>query len=462
MQLLMQEINKAVEGTILAKNEETFTAASVDSRNIEEGNIFFALKGDATDGHYYIEEAIKKGAKAIVISDRSKLPIINDYSGIIMVKNTLEALHRLAHYVRMHSPARIVCITGSMGKTTTKEFTAALLSGSKNIFKSEGNMNSLTGFPLSLIHIMPEHEIAVLELAMNHKGEIECLTRIGKPDIGVLLNVSEVHLEFFYSIEEIAHEKLSLVNNLSEDALVVYNNDDKYLRTISRNPRYSYGLLQESDLKINSIEKLEPFGFEGNFTEKDMNYHFHFPVRGKWNLYNLLAAVGIARKLEVEWDVILERIQRLQVPRMRGEVIVLGNNICLVDESYNSNPRALEESLKDFSIMQCRGRKIAVLGDMLELGKNAEIFHRQAGETISKLGFDCIFGIGNLIESMLETIKKEAGNKIELYLFKTSQECRDFIIEYVKSDDCLLCKGSRGMRIDIIVNALKGNFKQDK
>src|SRR4030042_4353635 len=175
MQLLMQEINKAVEGTILAKNEETFTAASVDSRNIEEGNIFFALKGDATDGHYYIEEAIKKGAKAIVISDRSKLPIINDYSGIIMVKNTLEALHRLAHYVRMHSPARIVCITGSMGKTTKKEFTAALLSGSKNIFKSEGNMNSLTGFPLSLIHIMPEYEIAVLELAMNHKGEIECL-----------------------------------------------------------------------------------------------------------------------------------------------------------------------------------------------------------------------------------------------------------------------------------------------
>lgn len=456
MQLTLEKMKNAMNGAILNPGDShLFASASIDSRKTIKGDVFFAMKGNRTDGHLYLQDAIEHGAKGIVISDQSYVVGIPSGVGIILVQNTLNALHQLAQFIRENSHALFVCITGSMGKTTTKEFAAAFAQRQRSVLKSEGNLNSLTGLPLSLIKLMPYHEIAVLEMAMNHRGEIAQLTKVAQPHIGLITNISEVHLEYFGTLDAIAEEKLSMVDNLPGNSTIIYNHDDIFLRRISRTPRYTYGINHSSDLMVNNLQEISPYGYEGEFIENGQCYKFRIPIRGMWNVYNLLAAVSAARILKISWETIQETIPQLEIPEMRGRIFQLRNGIILIDETYNSNPRALYETILDFSRRKLASRKIAILGDMLELGTDEEIFHSLIGEKIAYLPLDIVIGIGKLSSHITRSIENAPHSTIKTYHFESAEECIRHISSLIKPGDSILLKGSRGIRVDLVSKALK-------
>jgi len=455
MYLTLQEIKEAVGGTMISDNGYIYQLAAIDSRNVKGGELFFALKGSATDGHLYIDDAVKRGAKGIVVSDNELALYWRNKVGVILVNNTLEALHTLANYVRKTSKAVIVCITGSMGKTTTKDYAAQLIFGSKKAMKTEGNLNSITGLPLSLIRMKPDCEIAILEMATNKKGEIRKLAKISQPDIGVILNIAEVHIEYFGTLDEIAREKLSLVEELSEGSILIYNNDDEYLRKANWSRKCSYGIEQDSDIMIRDLKKKE-VGFEGYFCEGSLKHHFTFSIRGRWNLYNLLAAVSIARKVGLYWEEIIDRIKVLNVSEKRGEIINLKNGVKIIDESYNSNPRSLLLIMRDFSGMNVTGRKVAIVGDMLELGEHAEKFHHEVIEEISLMNVDVVISIGLMMrEAIRNLVNRKREVKVSFIDFSDNEECFDFLKDFLKPGDIILVKGSRGIKLDEIIENLK-------
>lgn len=459
MNLNLTTIAKAIKAIqVIDKSNKPYNSVSIDSRKIQNGDLFFALKGSKTDGHLFISEAIKRGARGIVISNKKFIPKENNVD-IIIVDDTLKALQNLSKYIRKKSNAKIVTITGSMGKTTTKEFAAKLLSAKFNVLKSEGNLNSTSGLPLSLIKLSEDHQIAVLEMATNKKGEIAQLTKITKPDVAAILNISEVHLEFFGSLKNIAKEKLSVIKHLHKDSTVIFNNDDYLLKDIAYSKKYSYGLENKSDLMIKDAEPIMPYGYKGKFLEKGNTYPFYFPIRGKWNLYNLLAAVSITRNFNVPWDTIIDIIPHLEIPSMRGKLYHLHNDILLIDDSYNSNPRALYEACSDFNNLSVKGRKILILGDMLELGKHSEKLHKIIGEKIAHLNIASVFCIGNLSYLIIKKIKSKSSNKIETFHYEKAEDALDFILNYIKKGDSILIKGSRGIGLDLITNKLISKLK---
>lgn len=453
MFLRLEEINKAIQSRLVYNVDYTFTSASIDSREVKEGDLFFALKGYKTDGHLFISEAVNKGAKGIVIADNEIANIYKGKIGVILVDDTLKALHRLASYVRTKYMATIICITGSMGKTTTKDYATKIISYCKKVMKSEGNLNSITGLPISLIKLMPEDEVAVLEMATNKKGEISRLTEISQPDIGVILNVAEVHIEYFGTIREVAEEKISLAKKLSNNSTLIFNNDNEYLRNIDVRKKFSYGIEVQSDLMIRDLEEWDG-GFSGYFYEEGKEYCFDFPVRGKWNLYNLLAAVSIARKLEIRWEIILKEVSNLTVSKRRGEIFILSNGIKLIDESYNSNPCSLMAIMSDFNRMGWSGRKIAIIGDMLELGEHSMKFHLQVLREIKLMKINVIVGVGPLMREAIDYIAKQEGG-ISFLSFVTSEECGEFLKDFLQPSDAILIKGSRGIQLDKVVELLK-------
>ncbi len=454
MLLNINEIRNAMDGILMSNSDTIFKSAAIDSRDIQGGEIFFALKGQRTDGHLYIDEAIKKGCKGIVVSDIGLANKWKDKTGIILVKDTLKALHDLAKYIRKKYDTMLVTVTGSMGKTTTKDYATKIVSACKSVIKSEGNLNSITGLPLSLIKLMPDCQVGILEMATNKRGEIAILTNVAKPDIAVLLNIAEVHIEYFGTIEEIAKEKLSLIENLNKNALVVYNNDNKYLRDINWQNKYSYGIEKESDLMMKDLIEKEG-GYEGYFYQGKRKYYFNFPIKGRWNLYNLLAAVSVAHLLGIEWDIIVKEVLNLRASKMRGEIINLRDGIKIIDESYNSNPQALLEVIKDFSNREVYGRKIAILGDMLELGDYSENFHNSIIEEISFMRIDIIIGVGELMSQAIKKLGEKVERNVSFYIFNKSEDPVEFIKDLIQPGDVILVKGSRGMRLDYIVEELK-------
>lgn len=453
MLLRLEEINEGIWGELVSEVDYIFTAASIDSRETKEGDLFFALKGHETDGHLYISEAVNKGAKGIVIADSELANIWKGRVGVILVDDTLKALHKLANYVRTKYSATIICITGSMGKTTTKDYAAKIISCLKKVMKSEGNLNSITGLPVSLIRLMPEDEVAVLEMATNKKGEISRLTEISQPDIGVILNIAEAHIEYFGTIKGVAEEKVSLARKLRSDSTLIFNNDDGYLRDIDVNRKFSYGIKVQSDLMIKDAEERDD-GYSGYFYEGGEEYYFDFPVRGRWNLYNLLAAVSIARKLGISWRMILKEVSNLTVSERRGEVSILSNGIKLIDESYNSNPSSLMEIMNEFNGMRWSGRKIAIVGDMLELGEHSMKFHLQVLREIRLMTIDFVIGVGPLMKEAIDYTGKQ-GDGVSFLSFGTSEECGEFLKDFLQPLDAILVKGSRRIQLDRIVELLK-------
>lgn len=444
-----------MDGTILqGPLSMTFNKFNMDSRQTEPGELFFALVADR-NGHDFIPHAIKKGAGGAVISQKISLP--QKPIALIKVVDTLEALQKLAKKVLREHNIKVIGITGSIGKTATKEFSSSLLSPSFHVLKSIGNFNNQLGLPLSLLRLNKTHEVAVLEMAMSAPGEIRALTRIAPPDVAVITNISPVHLQFFKSLEEIGSAKKEILEGMKSDGTAVLNGDDPQIRKIAKDwkgRKILFGLASESDIWARNIQKLGFKGMQFELIYGQRRRKIHIPFFYESHLYNFLAAAATAYALSVPLEHIPDPIKTLKPFPRRGVLIPLKRNIKLFDDSYNSNPRALEAVLKGLADLPSK-RKVAVLGDMLELGENEVEFHRQAGKQVAQWGWDCLVTVGSLSLHMAESALSEGVGKDQIFSFRNSEEAAKEIWSLVREGDFILVKGSRKLKTEKIVDKMK-------
>lgn len=455
VELRLNEIAERIGGKILQGSTSlTFRKFNIDSRLTEPGELFFALIAER-NGHDFIHSAVCKGASGAVISQKIDLP--NKGTALILVKDTLKALQKLARKVLSEHQVKVIGITGSIGKTSTKEFTFDLLSRKYKMIKSEGNFNNHLGVPLSLLKLTDEHEVAVLEMAMSAPGEIRALTCIAPPDIAVITNIKPVHLQFFKSIEDIALAKREILEGTKKDGTAVLNKDDSLITEIAmdwKGKKLFYGLSEDCDIRARNIRKMGWEGMSFDLIYGQAEEHVHFPFLYESHLYNLLASTAVGYTLSVPFEDILTQIKSLKPFSMRGTIVHLKNNINLIDDSYNSNPAALESALKGLSDLPAK-RKIAVLGDMLELGEKEVEYHLQAGKHVAQSGWDLLVTIGPLSRHMVEGALSAGMREDRTFSFEDSEQAAAQIWSLLQEGDLVLVKGSRKIESDKIVEELK-------
>jgi len=455
VELSLNQLSEKMGGKILQGSTSlSFHRYNIDSRLTEQGELFFALIG-SRNGHDFVSRAAKKGAAGAVVSQEIH-PLCKDFA-LIQVEDTLKALQKLAKKVLSEYKVKVAGISGSIGKTSTKEFASSLLALSHKVLKSSGNYNNHIGLPLSILKLTKEHDIAVLEMGMSSPGELTALTRIAPPDVAVITNIQPVHLEFFESIEKIALAKKEILDGMKTDGTAVLNGDDIYIRKIALNwkgKKIFFGLSKNCDIRARNIKKNGLNGMSFELIYGKSNSKITIPFFYESSLYNFLAAAAIAYSLSVPIDAILMQIKTLNPFPMRGVLFELKTNINLIDDSYNSNPAALESALKSLAGVPGK-RKIAVLGDMLELGPNKVEYHIQAGRQVLRYGFDLLITVGPLSRYMAEGALSSGMSHNKIHSFDNSEEAADKIENFLQEGDLILVKGSRGMKTEKIVNRLK-------
>jgi UDP-N-acetylmuramoyl-tripeptide--D-alanyl-D-alanine ligase len=451
MRFTVEQIQQATGGTVLQPGPEAFERFGIDSRTVPEGSLFFAMRGENTDGHLFVSDAFRNGAAGAVVEREIEPPASNFL--LLRVPDSMKALQRLSVAARESRPRKFVGLTGSCGKTSTKEFTAALLSQRYKIFKSEGNLNSLTGLPLSLLS-MGDEACGVFELGMNNPGEIAQLGEILRPDIAMVLNVNPVHLGQFSSLDAIANEKFSLLSHMPADATGIYNADDPLLRTRSSSLKqrsFSFGFSTHASLRILDFQELGVHGSQGCFQWKEVFIPFHTKLCGVANAQNIAAASLCALLLNVEPEQIGEAIQTLQPYKQRGR-LVYHRGIAIYDDTYNSNPRALDLTLQVIERSHGFARKAAILGDMFELGPEETKFHTMAGEQVAAHHIDLLIAAGSRSKSMADAARR-SGVK-EVYWTENATAAGEKANQVLKEGDLVLIKGSRGMKMENTLDVL--------
>jgi len=451
----LNEIAEKIGGKILqGPGSLSFHKFNIDSRLTEPGELFFAIVA-RRNGHDFIPSAVKNGAAGAVISQ--KISLADKNFALIQVANTLKALQELARKVLAEHSVKVIGITGSTGKTTTKEFIFTLLSQKFKVLKSEGNFNNQLGVPLSLLKLKDTHEVAVLEMAMSGAGEIKILTQMAPPDIAVITNISPVHLQFFKSVDEIALAKKEILEGIKKDGTAILNGDDERVEKISedwKGRKILFGFSERCKVRICDVPKKGWEGMSFNLRYGQRKENLSLPVLYDSYLYDFLAAVAVSYALAVPVENILDQAGACKPLSMRGSLLRLRNNIRVVDDSYNSNPKALEAALKGLADLPSP-RKIAVLGDMLELGKDEVDFHFQAGRQVALSGWDILVTVGPLSQHMAEGAHSEGMRKNQIYSFQDSDKAAVQIWTLIQDNDLVLVKGSRGMTMEKIVERLK-------
>jgi len=437
---------------------QTFNSYSIHSHTSLPGSLFFALKAER-NGHLFIPDALQHGAAGAVISQEI-LPV--DKAKVLLhVENTTLALQILAHKVLSDSGCQVVGITGSVGKTTTKEFTSHLLAEKYTVLKSEGNFNNHLGLPLSLLNLTHKHEIAVLEMGMSHYGEIQTLTQIAPPDVAVILNIKPVHLEYFENIDGIAAAKKEILQGAQPDGTAVLNADDFRVLEIAKDWKGKtilFGHSDQCDIRALEIKKMGLEGMAFQFVYGSDSAEVKLPFLFDSYLENFLAAAGVAYAYSVPFQNVLDSLSHLEPSPQRGIHHKLEGDIHLIDDSYNSNPAALESALKSLSASPGQ-RKIAVLGDMLELGKQEASFHIQAGRTVVQNNWDLLITVGPLSLHTAEGALLEGLKKENILSFDNSAETAANIKKIIQKGDLVLIKGSRGIKMENIVKILLAKGK---
>ena len=452
MKLSVDQIIQTTDGKVLQMGRDYFDSFGIDSRKVKKDSLFFALKGTVTDGHLHVRDALRNGAAGAVLERAVETG--ENAATLIQVHNSLKALQELAASVRAQSHAKFIGITGSSGKTSTKEFTAALLAEKYRVFKSEGNLNSVTGLPLTLL-TLNEEECAVIEAGMNKPGEISSLSRIMKPDISVLLNINPVHLEGLQSLDTIADEKLSIVDGMQEDGLVIYNSDDALLSARVENikqKKMSFGFSPKASLRIVDYIPQGVRGSKATFIWNRGSLSFQTSLGGPGNIMNLGAAASVAIALSLSPAEILRGLVKIQPYAQRGVLLEL-EDIHIYDDSYNSNPKAMDFALQVLEESKGYGRKIVIVGDMLELGPEEVKFHEDAGKRIAAHHIDVLIAAGSRSQKMAEAAKS-SGLK-EVFAVKNSSDAAEIALRIVQPGDLILVKGSRGMKMETVIEALR-------
>ena len=426
-------------------HEAVVQGYSIDSRTVQPGELFFAVKGEHMDGHDFVTQALEKGAAAAVIRRDQRARYVLK-TGLITVDDTLVALQILASAVRRLWGKPLIGVTGSTGKTTTKEAIAHVLSTRFRVLKSEGNFNNHFGLPLMLLKIEPEHDLAVIEMGMSHAGEIAALAKIAQPEIGVVTNVAPVHLEFFDSVASIARAKYELIEALPPRGTAILNSDDEYVSQFGRDFRGNvvlYGLRASADVRA---ENIEPQGSEGSTFDVVVDGCREKAVLrlvGTHNVYNALAAVAAGLNRGLSPSGAVAALATLAPADKRGQVVKLGN-ITVINDCYNCNPKALEAMVDALAGMPAK-RRIVVVGAMLELGPAGDDLHRQAGQHIAGKKIDLLLGVRGQAQHMVEAAR-QAGMQAEFVA--TPEEAGEWLARETRDGDVVLLKASRGVKLE--------------
>lgn len=449
MELSLREIYRAlgIEGD---PPDLLIRGVSTDSRLPQKDCLFFAIKGERFDGHDFLWQAFENGCIAGVVQ---YIPPSPPPIHLIEVEDTVKALGILARYYRSKFSPLCFGVTGSAGKTSTKEMLAHLLQARYTVLKTEKNYNTEIGVPLTLFQLEEKHSALVVEMAMRGKGQIAWLAHIARPWAGIITNIGPSHLEFFKSIEEIAEAKAELLSALPSNGVAILNADDTFfpfLKSRSPCPVVSFGMSDKADVSCEVLKKDKPVLLKLKTPIGECLAEA--PIEGEHNILNLLSAIAGAISAGLSLEEITGQLPSLPHPPMRIEAHNLPSNILLINDAYNSNPASLRAALK--YIADKKGRKIAVLGDMLELGKESEKLHFEAGKWVKEAGVDFLITIGELAKLIGEGAKENGMPEENVVSFSKKEEALPFLLGLMKEGDVILVKASRKLELDKLVEEL--------
>jgi UDP-N-acetylmuramoyl-tripeptide--D-alanyl-D-alanine ligase len=424
---------------------------AIDSRTVGGGELFFAVRGERLDGHDYVQAALANGAVAAVVSNLWVVPAEVNEAQLLQVAEgedcVLRALQQLAHAVRREWGGRVIGVTGSAGKTTTKEAVAQVLAARFKVLKSAGNLNNGFGLPLQLLKLEREHEVAVIEMGMNHAGEIAALAKIAEPDWAVVSNVGPVHLEFFEDgIAGIAQAKYELIEALPEDGLAILNFDDPYVASFGRGldeRAVFYGFSEGADVRAVHVAEIGIEGMVFTLEAQGERASVQLKMLGRHNILNALAAIAVGLRSGMRLEECAAALGELRAGDKRGEVLSW-RGAMLINDCYNSNPRALD-AMVDALMAMPGERHIVVAGEMLELGADAEALHAACGLRIAERGVDVVLGVRGVAAAL---VGAAAAGGAEAIFVDSAEEAGKWLLANVRANDVVLLKGSRGVRLE--------------
>ncbi|MCR4840742.1 MAG: UDP-N-acetylmuramoyl-tripeptide--D-alanyl-D-alanine ligase [Lachnospiraceae bacterium] len=479
MELTVKEIADMMGGCIISGNPETIIKDfSLSSKEGGEHTLFLPVVGERVDAHNFIKDAMEHGMTA-TLTERGKVEEGTEAMTYISVDNTLAALQRMGAAYRCRFDVKCVAITGSVGKTSTKEMIATALSASLKTVKTEGNKNGQFGVPLMVMKLEPDTECLVLENGVSIIGEMEKLSAVTQPDIAVVTNIGYSHVGNFGSRSITRREKLGIIDNMDEEGTLLLNGDDELLsellaasptgkcvseevlradtlKAFKRIKVCSYGTGDWCDYKAVNVT-LNESGSEFEYVSAKNHIGVSLQVPGKHSVLNAIAALACAERSGADVVLAAKALNSYRQPAMRGNVEWLKSGICLIDDSYNASPDSVKSGLNILSGITCEGRKIAVLGDMLELGDYSEKCHRLAGESFINSGADILVAVGKESAATADEVTK--NGQAQVYHFEERKDAEDFILGLLKPGDCIILKGSRGMQLDETVKLIRERFK---
>ncbi len=428
---------------------------SIDSRTIRKGELFVAIKGPRFDGHDYVPEVIKNGAWGALV-ERSELETkyssLGGLRNILAVEDTIFALQEMSQMHRKKFAIPVIGITGSNGKTTTKEMLGSILKRRGSVLKNEGNLNNHIGVPLTLLKLDARHKSAVVEMGMSALGEIDALARLVRPDVGVITNIGPAHLEFLGNMDIVAQAKAELLGYLKMGGTAVLNADDRYftaLRSKYGGRVLSFGIENKADVGASGIRQGKDFT-DMIIEADDSRVNVRVPAVGKHNIYNALAAAAAATAVDMPLDAVKCGLEDFSPVAMRSELKQVKGRIVLADY-YNANPGSVKAALETLISLRAGRKSVAVLGDMLELGDIAVDAHREVGRTVAHLGVDVLIVMGSLAVYIIEGALEEGMPKDRVVVAGSHAEAAALLKERSKNGDAVLIKGSRGMKMEKIL-----------
>jgi UDP-N-acetylmuramoyl-tripeptide--D-alanyl-D-alanine ligase len=461
MTFVLEEVLKATGGRLLQGEEKTsFRGISTDSRTVTEGELFIALKGERFDGHHFAIEALKKRAGGVIIEeDRVRDIRWNGYrpSAVIAVKDALQALGDIARERRRQFGTPVVALTGSNGKTTTKDMISACLETTFPVLKTKGNLNNLIGLPLTLLNLTEWERIVVLEMGMNVPGEIRRLTEIAEPDVGLITNIEKVHLEGMGSLERVKEEKGELFRRMRQNGTILVNQDDPRVINLASEfcgQKITFGIDHPAEVMAKQIRLKGVEGTSFTLVMEGVTMEITLPFFGGHFVPNALSAIAAASLFGIELEKMKEALEHLSPSSMRMEVLRLKGGVRLINDAYNANPRSMELALQILSEIKGEGRGIAVLGDMLELGDYSVEAHQLIGKQVGELSIDFLLALGEEAPVLVESAIRHGLNSEKARIVESHMEAISILKKMVRDGDWILVKGSRRMGMEKIAEGL--------
>lgn len=454
MEIKVRELVEILESQLVGDSAllNTQVKITMDSRSVEPGDVFWAIQGEKFDAHSFIEDVQTKGASVVVLNQSWMMNNPSSVQAYIPVKNTEKAMLKLAKGYGHRFSATKIAITGSNGKTTTKDMIQMVLSKTKKGFATEGNYNNHIGVPLTLFKLKHEHDFAIVEMGTNHPGEIQVLAQATMPNIALITNIGQSHLEFFKNEKNVFKEKLTIAKGLTKGGHLVVNADDEYLSTLKSTSKYKLMTYGINNGQVRPKDLVWDDDYCASFRIGRTQYKLAIP--GVHNLYNALAAITVGGLMKIPKSKIAEALIEYRGSHHRMEIKKV-NNFRVAADCYNANPSSTTMALQTISQMKCSGKRIAVLGDMLELGQESVQLHSELGNHIWEQGYEYLITVGAHSKGLgIRAIERGMPPEC-VYSFDSSDEINRTLTDLVGEGDIVLVKASRGTQLDQVVRALE-------